>query len=795
MNIYKSFLVILATLFLHTSCKEEITYLPGTLEDQETEGVYFPLQTGYTNELVGLEFDTDDATQIEIKVSRTNMETSVDAVPFELDASHEGIFELSDITFAEGQTETTAILDFSKAEIGVEYTCNIVISDPKYVAVYGNKRTSLHVSLLVATWVQVVGANGETLGRWREDMLNMYKVNRFAEREIEIFEREDKPGIYRMNNIYDGAFLAECVNLDPSLVQNNWREASIIINASNPDKVFIEQQDMGYILNNQEGWISMSSHTPEGHSSFADAAKYGTLKDGVITFPKDGIVCYLENLYGRAYIENQFSMFRVMLPGVKEIDLSCVVKVGEPTGGKVNVDIAIGEDVMRVEYAYFEGRLTADEVNLKSIEMDSDITPVATITSDMNFDQSFEKTGLYTLVANVYGSNGVLAGSSYSNFGYIVNGDSKDVILSLGVDLTDKYISAGLTKENAAFPWIYGEDIEYAHYYFVKSRSVEGLTEREIIDEIVDYGISFDEEELEQINTEGLSFTIDNLHAASEYVLYVYAYNGYVHSLFEASVTTEGVYNILNEVFHFNHLGKIQDKENLFKLWNVWAVNHNDRENQNRQHLGSWTFSELEDVSIGKDIINLKGISLDEVLDDDITWEYYNGYILSHKAQKIGSFNSESGVYYLKYIPIDYLSGYLFEETDYTMIGGMVDDGYIAFVNNPAVDDEVNSNGILIGVYEDEECTSPVSNKGLYYDIILQDPNVEAPPMENVKAYTAELHELAAKMKNPNNYVELRGVERAKYFIDQTNKKKMKNLATKKLNLVSMPNAKQIIYE
>ncbi len=785
-------IAVLSVLLLLFACSDELVYQVGASEDENTEGVYFPLQLGYSNEFNGLELDPEDDTFVEVIIKRSKEETSVESVPFELKTSHDGIFTLSDISFEEGQTETKAILDFSDAEIGVDYFCNIVISDPAYVSIYGNKRTALGVSLVRASWRQVVGSDGETLGRWRDDMLSLYGVKNFAEREIEVFERVDKPGVYRLYNVYDADYLARCVNRKVEDVKNNWRETSIVINASDPDKVWIAQQDMGIVLNLTEGWMSISSYTPEGNSSLTDADGYGKLKDGVITFPKGGIICYLENKIGSAYVENQFEQFRLSLPGVKQLDLSCEVSVSEPVNGNVEVDVNLGADVSHVDYAYFEGRLSEEDANLKSVDMVAGLIEVETIAESANFVKSFEKTGLYTIVANVYDADGALLKYTYSNFGYILNGDNKDVVLSLGIDMTDRFAPDSLTKANSAHPWVYGQDIEYATYAFVKTKTLKCVTKAQIIEGVKKKGNEFSHEELKLINGQGISFLLKDLHAATDYTLLVYAYNGFVYQLFQAEATTEGDYNILNDYFTFNDIASMSSKEEVFKSWNVWAVDHNDKENPNRQKLGTWTFSDDAQDENSRDFISLVGIVLHDKIKTVTKWEYYNGYVFSLGAQELGRFSTPSAEIYLKYYPIAADNNTLYEKEELTMLGGLVSDGYMAFVSNPEVSKEIKCNGVLIGVFYDGDFETPKSNIAWYSSIILQDPAVAEPLPLAESDYKQALYEMSKKMRNADNLVELRGIERVKAIIDEVNNDKIKNLVSGQLKLTSMPQAKQV---
>ncbi len=109
---------------------------------------------------------------------------------------------------------------------------------------------------------------------------------------VEVQENDETPGLYRLVNPYatDTYPWAFMMTADDA---NNYY---IEIDATDPDRVDIAGQDMGikYLF-----W----SFTMWGYSHFMNETGekwmprddpedfYGTLKDGVITFPTDGLVC------------------------------------------------------------------------------------------------------------------------------------------------------------------------------------------------------------------------------------------------------------------------------------------------------------------------------------------------------------------------------------------------------------------------------------------------------------------------------------------------------------------------
>ena len=102
-------------------------------------------------------------------------------------------------------------MSFPKAELGVQYNCSIECKDPEYVHIYSDKPTSLSFSVTRVKWVKVTGAGGEQYGTWTDDVISsafnlpgVYATND----KIEIYERDDKKGYYRITDVYKNSLQA-----------------------------------------------------------------------------------------------------------------------------------------------------------------------------------------------------------------------------------------------------------------------------------------------------------------------------------------------------------------------------------------------------------------------------------------------------------------------------------------------------------------------------------------------------------------------------------------------------------
>lgn len=169
----------------------------------------------------------------------------------------------------------------------------------------------------VETWKSV----GE--GEWREGLLHASNPWSFPEGmswKINVEESETTPGIYRLKpyatenyiseNFYDGEFDEETV---------------IFINATDPNKVYTtaESNFAPY------GFCTFVGNNPENGQ---EGNVYGTLKNGVITFPESAFVLN-DEYYGTMVLETG-SSFKVILPGatsdVERVELGAIVgEVGE----------------------------------------------------------------------------------------------------------------------------------------------------------------------------------------------------------------------------------------------------------------------------------------------------------------------------------------------------------------------------------------------------------------------------------------------------------------------------------
>jgi len=125
------------------------------------------------------------------------------------------------------------------------------------------------------TWVK------SSTGIWFEGPL----ASRFTDVDegkwdVDIYENSAKPGYIRLNPYYEGT--------QPATLLGKANESFLEINISNPEKCYFED----WTVFNAFIYCSYCAET-----GFNGAARYGTLKDGILTFASGSIVYYDQSWY------------------------------------------------------------------------------------------------------------------------------------------------------------------------------------------------------------------------------------------------------------------------------------------------------------------------------------------------------------------------------------------------------------------------------------------------------------------------------------------------------------------
>ena len=763
MKTLKNILYAFIAVFVLAGCDDDGDYLAGAPENPDCYNVYFPAQDNATD----LELDPAAETKLSFIARRTNSEGAI-TVPVSVKKNQDGVFALTSIEFADGQEETTFDVTFPDTEIGTKYACEINIDDTKYASVYGEKSVGMTFSVTRVKWNRLEGADGETKGKWRDDVISsLFGVTYAnAEVELEIFERDDRPGYYRM--------VPYTQTLISALFGRNvgsCTEPYTIIDATDPDKVWIPYQTTGVTLGS-DGEIEIASKINKNIPSVSEAASlYGTLKDGVITFPVSSIYVNF-TVSGGWYGANASGMQRIIFPGAKVYDYALALSKSEPANGVVQLGFTLGADVAKVQYAFFEGSLSEALAEAKSKEMAEGGLPVKELTATGTVNAVMDETGMYTVLGNIYNAAGELQGYNYLSFGYIKAGDDKPVLMSVGLIVSDKHASEGYTAEDSAEFWANGQEIESGSYGLYETDALAGATEADLMKLVAAGGTKFTDKNLEAINGggRGLELVLGGLNGGTEYTLLVQAYNGYVSKLLTATATTEGTPHPLKRNYAMTDFMSSQlSKTAMCKTWNYYAGTiSNGEKSGKRAKIGTVTIADnTTDDTADEDFLNISGLSgIARFIggDDTMLIEYYNGVLYFLPDQIVGAYNGSPVSYWMTTTT---LGGY---SANYALLGGQVVDGYLAFVANPNYiqSNNLTFDGIRFLAFSDESLGTATAGLNWYYNLMLEDPD-KAVPMSApaAKVSTLQLEQISKAYSAPQNYVELRGRERLRALIDE----------------------------
>lgn len=117
----------------------------------------------------------------------------------------------------------------------------------------------------------------------------------------DFYQEATDPGLYMITGFQQelsGAFFGVTKEDMAPYEGGNWVNAEVVIDAHDPNAVFIEEQDYGVLVNSNYGWIKIETEAS------------GTLADGVLTWPTKEMYVYL----GGWYYGNGGGNFKLVFP-------------------------------------------------------------------------------------------------------------------------------------------------------------------------------------------------------------------------------------------------------------------------------------------------------------------------------------------------------------------------------------------------------------------------------------------------------------------------------------------------
>lgn len=326
--INKSMIAALAvSLAALTSCSDDNNYQPGA----ESSGCYFE-QVPASRKLSSVE------TTFTVPVGRTQTADAV-TVPVQM-TDESGLFSgAATVDFAAGQATADYVISYDPEKIVADKNYEITLalaSDFQY-----GQTTYTFNAVIPAPWT--------SLGKctYTDDIISsLYKIDNQTW-EVEIQKNDVYEGLYRLVTPYATYPLGG---------YNAGGNNDMIIHAENPNRVYFPEFNTGIIADDEYGRIiavSMGAYYLEGGNDPAlieQKGFFGTLEDGIITFPVKGLLVVEESEYPNWYYGNTHGTERIAMPGVKISDYSAEIEYAginlDPDGNKFAIaNVSLGADV------------------------------------------------------------------------------------------------------------------------------------------------------------------------------------------------------------------------------------------------------------------------------------------------------------------------------------------------------------------------------------------------------------------------------------------------------------------
>lgn len=486
------------------------------------------VQAYFSNESATDVTVTKADSQVEVTLMRGDAMTAA-SVPISasIDAAYASLFNVpATANFETGKTSTSVVITFDGAQLtdGAKYQITLMVGDDVSTP-YGKNQTTLNIS--VPEPYVLLGK-----GLIREDIIaTVFSIDNI-EWEVEIYENLNNPGYIYLKNAYTSEFP---YNEPGDYVTE---DKYFVINISDPNKVVIPQQGLGC------DW------GPGQYGEFlVGTAEYGTLKDGIITFPTKGLLVGME-IYtegGFGWYANANGLFRVVMPGTVMTDYSLGlsysgIRAGADNSTRPVVDAVFGADVAEIQYAVVPGNVQYDgEAVTAAIAGMADESIVSTTVAAVDQNEEDEvlsmelvaaeavEAGIYTMVAVPFDAEGNAQTADAAAVAFYVNSINTDVpevdfnatMMSVA-DLFGPEYEAQYPSSSTVAWYAEGSNISAWTQLMAGAAAVQGLLDKGATLEQIVLANGSAYEDLNYINTDGYDYGMYNVSPETSYIMIHY---------------------------------------------------------------------------------------------------------------------------------------------------------------------------------------------------------------------------------------------------------------------------------
>ena len=488
------------------SCQpEEEIHEPGPADAANCYGVFFPTQDASGSHV----YNPTQDKSIDITLKRTNTKGAI-TVPIKTTFSEDGIFTMDAASFADGQEETTFTLRFDNAKEGVNYSASFQIEDNDYASLYNANAIALDFSVLCVEMQDFLnpktgepavftfthnwsGSRGEghatmkfyevdgirtctftsidkddagnPVGLWHGDACGSLTVRWYVKDQPSVY----KPGSSLSHKNNEGNDFVEIVTQYIGFDYNggNWVATPSPSDPINAYDYFWYWNMRGYSIDELYGsWLDDANI--EGSPDEGYPLGYYDGNGGFFFY----IYYYIPGLGG--WSPSGYNNY-LIADGFTRVDYSLELESDYSNEGVTPVYVEAGLDVANIQYAVYEGELTATQIGNK-VEAISKGTEEGVVTfSDFEVDEEealkyatlqieLDKTGTYTLVAVAFDAEGNAQADASTVFRYVAAADAEEYAVDLNVfteDTPERYRE--LHAYDSFAYGIYGSDLTEVH--------------------------------------------------------------------------------------------------------------------------------------------------------------------------------------------------------------------------------------------------------------------------------------------------------------------------------------------
>jgi len=700
---------------------EEPEYVKGQPDLEGCYGVYFP-EAGVSETL-----DPTQEPKKTFRMVRTVYDGAI-TVPVVVSASEEGIFEVGEVSFEDGQKETTFEVTFPNAKEGVQYKLNLSVEDPQYASVYMDYPLSVSYSVMRVSWVYFgVDASGQEIAAtnpaeaarvtWKQTIwgethtgiIKYYEVNgvRTCVTVTEPLQYEQGTG-YGFWGTADAPAAGTEVDSKYELSFYWYPSKDNVLYLEEPQFVYVESQFDGQPHNAYfaDYYVYYNFFNAQYKGGWPNAESFYTTNEsqprnyydgnGGFYFMERGIC--LEGTTAGIWGKDGDQLVG-MADGFIRVDYSINVEADYTDNGTAAVSFVCGADVAKIKYAIYEGKLSESDKKAKAGEIasgkESTAREIEVEDGSAEISVTLQNSGIYTIVAVACDKSGTAQDYDSAAFSFVASGEEEEYTVALTCGITSAERHKGVNTDTNLEIYAYGEDIQVARAAVFSAMDL--VSDQGACVNALLQSEPLTAQQLEAINGAGWSAVVGGLMPGTEYYLLVYAANEYSEKLFisKASAKTTGKPLPIYDNYTLDSLVEelmTSKSEDLFGQYNFYGRDIFGDNPSMRTFLGKVTISDSDTPDSEPDAdglkdeyVNISGFFANSVAagfigSDKLEFDYYDGmlYWIPDQTLPEGP-KGYSGAVYVGDSSKDKW-GYT---ANMALLGIPVADGYLAFVANP----------------------------------------------------------------------------------------------------------------